>query len=46
MAGTLEGHVKSIHVGEAIPMNDLDDEVDGDIGAPPRLRMEQWKAQH
>ena len=35
---------KSIHEEEAIPMNDLDDEVEGDIGAPPRLRMEQLKA--
>ena len=46
MAGTPEGHVKSIHEGEATPTNDLDDEVEGDAGAPPHLRVEQLKAQH
>ena len=45
MAGTPEGHVKSIHEGEATPTYDLDDEVEGDAGAPPRLRVEQLKAQ-
>ena len=35
MAGTPEGHVESIHEEEATPMNDLDDEVEGDAGAPP-----------
>ena len=43
MAGTPEGHVKSIHEEEATPMNDLDDEVEGDVGAPPCLRMELLK---
>ena len=33
MAGTPEGHVESIHEGEATPTNDLDDEVEGDAGA-------------
>ena len=46
MVGTPEGHVKSIHEEEATPTNDLDDEVEGDTGAPPRLRMEQLKAWH
>ena len=46
MTGTPEGHVESIHKEEATPMNDLDDEVEGDIGAPPRLWVEQLKAQH
>ena len=44
MAGTPKGHIKSIHEEDATPTNDLDDEVKGDIGAPPRLRMEQLKA--
>ena len=46
MAGTPEGHVESIHEGEATPMNGLEDEVEGDVGALPHLWMEQLKAQH
>ena len=46
MVGTPKGHVKSIHEGEATPTNDLDDEVEGDAGAPPHLRLEQLKARH
>jgi len=46
MAGTLEGYIESIHEGEATQMNDLDDEVEEDVGAPPRLWVEQLKAQH
>ena len=46
MAGTTEGYIKSIHEGEATPTNGFDDEVEGDAGAPPRLRVEQLKAQH
>ena len=46
MAGTPEGHIKSIHKGEATPMNDFDDEVERDIGAPPRLWVEQLRAWH
>ena len=46
MAGTPEGHVESIHEEEATPTNDLDDEIEGEIGAPPRLRVEQLKAWH
>ena len=45
MAGTPEGHVESIHVGEATSTNDFNDEVERDAGAPPRLRVEQLKAQ-
>ena len=37
---------KSIHEGEATPMNDLDDKVERDAGAPPHLRVELLKAQH
>ena len=44
MAGTPEGHVKSNQEGEATPTNDLDDEVEGDAGALPRLRVEQLRA--
>ena len=46
MAGTLKGHVESIHEEEATPMNDLDNEVEGDVGALPHLWVEQLKAQH
>ena len=42
----LEGHVESIHEEEATPTNDLDDEIEGDAGALPRLRVEQLKARH
>jgi len=33
MAGTPEGHIESIHEGEATPTNDLDNEVKRDTGA-------------
>ena len=46
MAGTPKGHVESIHKEEATPTNDLNDEVEGETGAPPCLRVEQLKAQH
>ena len=46
MAGTLEGHVKSIYEEEATPTNDLNDEVERDAGALPRLRVEQLKDRH
>ena len=46
MTGTPEGHVESIHEEEATLMNDLDDKVEGDAGAPPCLRVEQLKARH
>ena len=43
---TPEGHVESIHEGEATPTNDLDDGVERDAGAPPHLWVEQLKAWH
>ena len=46
MVGTLEGHVESIHEGEATPTNDLNDEVKGDAGAPPCLWVEPLRARH
>ena len=46
MAGTLEGHIESIHEGEATPTNNLDDKIKRDAGGPPRLRVEQLKARH
>ena len=46
MAGTPEGHVESIREEEATLMNDLDDEVEGDVATPPHRRVEQLKAQH
>ena len=44
MAGTPEGHIESIHEEEATTINDLNDKVEGDAGAPPRLWVEQLKA--
>ena len=46
MTGTPKGHIKSIHEEEATPTNNLDDEVEGGVGAPIRLRVEQLKARH
>ena len=46
MASAPEGHIESIHEEEATPTNDLDDEVERDAGAPPRLWVEQLKARH
>ena len=46
MVGTPEGHVESIHEKEATLMNDLDDEVRGDVGALPHLWVEQLKVRH
>ena len=46
LAGTLEGHIESIHEGEATPTNNLDDKIKRDAGGPPRLRVEQLKARH
>ena len=46
MANTPEGYIKSIHEEEATPMNDLNDKVEGDVGALPHLRVEQLKARH
>ena len=46
MAGTPEEHVESIHEEEATPTNDLNDEVERDVGAQPHLWVEQLKAWH
>ena len=46
MAATPEGRVESVHEGRTTPTNDPDDEVEGDAGAPPRLRVEQLRAWH
>jgi hypothetical protein len=46
MAGTPEGYIKSIREGGATPTDDLDDDVEGDAGGPPHLRVEQLRAQH
>ena len=46
MVGTPKGYIKSIHEGGATPTDDLDDEVEGDAGAPPHLRVEQLRARH
>ena len=44
MTGTPEGHVESIHEGEATPTNDLDDEAERETTAPPCMPVEQLKA--
>ena len=44
MVGTPEGHVESIHEGEATPTNDLGDEAERETAAPPRMPVEQLKA--
>ena len=46
MVGTLEGYIESIHEGGATPPNDLNNEVEGDAGAPPCLRVEQLMMRH
>ena len=46
MTGTPEGYIESIHEGGATPTDDLDDEVEGDVGALPRLWVEQLRARH
>ena len=43
MVDTPEGYIESIHEGGATPIDDLDEE---DAGAPPRLWVEQLRAQH
>ena len=40
MVGTPEGYFESIHEGCSTPTDDLDDKVEGDVGAPPHLRVE------
>ena len=46
MMGTPEGHIESASKEEATPMNNLSDEAEGEIAAPPCMRVEQLKAQH
>ena len=46
MAGTPEGYIESIHEGGATPTDDLDNKVEVDVGAPPRLWVEQLRAWH
>ena len=46
MAGTPEGYIECMHEGGATPTDDLDDEVEGDAEAPPRLRVEKLTAWH
>ena len=46
MAGTSKGYIESIHEGGATPIDDLDNEVKGDVGAPPCLWVEQLRARH
>ena len=46
MVGTTEGYIESIHEGGATPTDDLDDEVEGDAGAPTCLWVEQLRARH
>ena len=46
MTGTPERHVESVHEGEATPTNDLNDEAERETTAPPRMPVEQLKAQH
>ena len=46
MVGTPKGRIESAHEDGATPPNDLNDEVEGDAGTPPRLRVEQLRAEH
>ena len=43
MLGTPDGRIKSIHEGGATLPNDLDDEVEEDAGALPRMQVEQLR---
>ena len=45
MAETTEGHVESISAEEATPAGNLDDRTRGGIVAPPRVGVEQLRAQ-
>ena len=46
MMGTPEGHVESVHEGEATPTNGLDDEAEWENAALPCMPVEQLKARH
>jgi len=45
MTGTPEGHVESIPTEEATPVGNLGDKTKGETAAPPRMGVEQLKAQ-
>ena len=45
MMGTPEGHVESIFVEEATLASNLGNETEGETVAPPRMGVEQLKAQ-
>ena len=44
MMGTPEGHVESVHEGEATPTNGLDDEAERETVVSPQKPVEQLKA--
>ena len=46
MVGTPKGHVENIHEGGATPPNDLDNKVEEDAGALPRMWVEQLRVRH
>ena len=46
MIGTLEGHVESVFEEEATPVHNLSGVAKGETAAPPRMGVEQLKAQH
>ena len=45
MMGTPEGHVESISAEEAIPVGNLGGKIEGETTAPPRVGVEQLRAQ-
>ena len=44
MAGTPEGHVKSVSAEEATPVGNLGGETEGEIAAPPHIGVEPLRA--
>ena len=44
MMGTLKGHVESISMEEATSVDNLGDEAEGEMIAPPHMGVEQLKA--
>ena len=46
MTGTPEGHIESVPGEEATSVDNLGDEAKEETAAPPRMRVEQLKAQH
>ena len=45
MVGTPEGHVESVSTEEATPVGNLGSETEGEKAAPPRVGVEQLRAQ-